>query len=690
MRQTATKRQATYRAGIDVGGTFTDVVIVDSSGTGLRILKTPSTRNQADGIVTGISAGSDDLGAFADISHGTTVATNILLEGNGASVGIVTTRGFRDTLEIGRCRRLIPGSIFNLKFVRPAPLAPRPFRFEIDERMGADGQVIEPLDTEGLGKLAAAIRAQGVQAIAVCFINSYLNSAHELQAKSVLEQALPDVFVCCSSEIVPQIREYERFSTASVNCYVAPVMARYMGSLAERLRSSGFRGNVLTMASSGGLLSADTVTAQPVRTILSGPAAAVNGAIYIGGLAGRNRLITYDMGGTSTDVCLIDRGEALIAGDTVVAGIPVSIPQVDIHSVGTGGGSIAWVNADASPQVGPRSAGADPGPISYGKGGTEITVTDANLLLGRLPERILDGAMTLAAGPVTAAFDKLAAQIKFSGRREDLAEGILRLAVVSMAGSVRKISIERGYDPRDFSIFAIGGAGPMHAAMVAEELEMREVIVPPMPGNISAFGHLVGNLRYDAMQSFHAPLTAFRALGGPRKFEVLARETRAKFEADGIAGRAIRVGYYADLRYAGQSYELTVPVTRPFAAERIAKDFTDLYKRRYGHDHKEAIEFTGLRVVCNVGRQVNIPLSADTGDAVAAAHGGRVYFGGRWHKAKVIRRARLPKRERLQGPVIIEEYGATTVVPPGWRVHVGAGGCLFLSRHTETKNARRR
>ena len=668
------------RAGIDVGGTFTDIVTADESARSLRIRKTPSTRNQAEGILTGLSDIDPQLSRFVDISHGTTVATNILLEGKGARTALVATRGFRDTLEIGRCRRLVPGSIFNPRFVRPPPLVPREHRYEVEERIGADGRIIAPLDVAALEVLAPMLRETGIQAVAVCFINSYINPEHEREAKAVLARLLPDIVVCCSHEIVPHIREYERFSTVSVNCAVAPVMLRYMNSLVANLRSRGYTHDVLTMASTAGLLSAEAVVAQPVRTVLSGPAAAVNGAIHIGRLAGRSQLITYDMGGTSTDVCLIDKGEPLVAADSILAGMPISIPQLDIHTVGTGGGSVAWVDVDGAPRVGPRSAGADPGPIAYGKGGAEITVTDANLLLGRLPDAILGGEMRFRIEPVVAAFDRFKAQVGYSGKREDLAEGLIRLAVTAMAGTVRKISIERGYDPREFSLFAIGGAGPMHAAAIAQELEIREVIVPPLPGNISAYGHLVGDFKYDAMQTFRALLPHFAKKGGPAILAALAQRAHARLVADGVATRAIRTRYFAGLRYVGQSYEITVPIIKPFSVARIRKDFLAIYKRRYGHQHEEDIEFTSLETQCSAPKRASLAFAGVKDDTPTTLRKRRVYFDGHWHDATVTGRASVSAGKPVRSPAIIEEYGATTVVPPGWSVRYGRGQCLVLTR----------
>jgi N-methylhydantoinase A len=668
------------RAGIDVGGTFTDLVTVDVANGKLTARKTPSTRNQADGILTGLSSVTVDLASFTDISHGTTVATNLLLEGKGARTALVTTPGFRDTIEIGRCRRLVPGGIFNLRFVRPRPIIARQQRFEVEERIGADGAVLTPLDEGAVMRLGETIAKTGVEAVAVCFVNSYVNPTHERRAQELLRQALNGTFVCCSSDILPLIREYERFSTTAVNCAVAPAMARYMASLVGVLRSRSYRKNVYTMASNAGLLLPETVMEQAVRTVLSGPAAAVNGAMYIGKLADRRQLITYDMGGTSTDVCLIDKGEPLVAADTVLAGMPIGISQIDIHSIGTGGGSVAWADVDGSPRVGPRSAGALPGPIAYGKSGSEVTVTDANLLLGWLPEKILDGAMMLAVDPVRKAFDQLVVTFNYDRQREDLAEGLIRLAVASMAGSVRRISIERGHDPRDFSLFAIGGAGPVHATLVADELEIPEIIVPPMPGNISALGHLVGDLKHDAVQNFRVPLEHFHEANGATILDALTAQARRRLGSGGARPRATRSRFAADLRYVGQSYQITVPLSRPFAIDRIRKDFVAIYRKRYGHVHQEAIEFTSLQAICSADKQTPVVLDLTSGPAGRPDTVRDAYFGGRWHKTAIVHRSSLHAGRELSGPAIVEEYGATTVVPPGWMARCGAAGCLFLTR----------
>ena len=668
------------RAGIDVGGTFTDVVVVDEDGTNIEIRKVPTTRDQSEGILRGLATVAPRIDSFAEICHGTTVATNILLEGNGARTGLITTKGFRDAVEIGRGRRLVPGSIFDLHFVRPRPLTPREHRLEVREKIAASGEVIVPLDREEVAEAARRLGALEVEAVAICFINSYVSADHEQQAKAIVEEALPGVFVCCSSEIVPQIREYERFSTATVNCFVAPAMARYMTSLRNGLSAGRYRHDVLTMASNAGLLSTEAAISQPVRTVLSGPAAAASGAAYIGSVTDRPQLITYDMGGTSTDVCLIDGGEPLFAFETVHGGIPISVPQLDIHTVGTGGGSIAWIDVDGRPKIGPRSARAEPGPISIGKGGTEITVTDANLLLGRLPEQILDGAVRLRVAPVITAFDRFRAELAVAGTREDVAEGLIRLAVSSMAGSVRKISVERGHDPRDFSLFAIGGAGPMHAALVAEELEIGEVIVPPMPGNVAALGHLVGDLKHELVRNFRATIEGFAESGGGGILSELGQAVRDRLASEGTKPDAITVRYLADLRYVGQSYELAVPLQLPYSAAAVEKAFRALYHRRYGHEHAKVIEFTSLKAIGLGERRARIVLAAPLSAEEEPTTVRDAYFGGRWHEARVVRRGGLAVATAVPGPAIIEEYGATTVVPPGWSARLGVAGCLFLTR----------
>jgi N-methylhydantoinase A len=585
--------------GVDVGGTFTDVVAVDEKTGEIRIFKTPSTpNNQAEGILRGIGSLCEDFTMIRRISHGTTVATNTLLEGSGAKVAIITTEGFRDTLEIGRCRRMMADSIFNTHFVRPKPPIPRWLRFEVAERINASGDVTCPLCDEDILRVADLLRREDVGAVAVCFLHAYLNPSHEVRAKNLLARALPKVIVCTSHEILPEIREYERFSTTAMNAFIAPVMRRYVGALTETLKGRAYKADLYTMASHGGVMSSETTVAHPIRTVLSGPAGGVNGAIFLAGLAGMRNLITYDMGGTSTDVCLVENLQPLLSTGTIIAGMPINSPQLDIHSVGAGGGSIAWIDIDGALKVGPRSAGAVPGPACYDRSGEAVTITDANVVLGRLGCSLLDGQLPLYKQRSVDALTRLAAELGSNRDIVWLADGVVRLAVATMAGAVRKISIERGHDPRLFVLVAMGGAGPMHAALVAEELGIREVLLPQWAGNISALGLLAADLRHDFVQTYlkigdDADIKHIEQVCD----ELAARGARMLAE-DGVTPDRIAITRFADMRFVGQAYELTVPLPQPLAIGALVTTFRESYKRRYGHEQEERSEIVNLRVVC--------------------------------------------------------------------------------------------
>ncbi len=673
--------------GVDVGGTFTDVVAVDEQSGRISVFKTPSTpANQAEGILTGIAALHDDFATISRIVHGTTVATNTVLEGNGAKVALITTAGFRDTLEIGRCRRMMADSMFNTKFVRPPPLVPRHLRFEVSERLSASGAVLRPLDDDEVLRIAELIRQEEVTAVAVCFLHSYLNPVHEKRVKDLLVQQLQSLMVCTSSEILPEIREYERFSTTTMNAFIAPVMRRYITSLTAALKQRSYGADLYTMASHGGIMSSDSTISHPIRTVLSGPASGVNGAIFLGGLAGFRNLITYDMGGTSTDVCLIEDLKPLLATSNVIAGMPINTPQLDIHAVGAGGGSIAWVDIDGSLKVGPRSAGAVPGPACYAKGGTALTITDANVVLGRLGQALLDGRVGLDRDLAGAALKKLAGEL--GDAKEDdakelewLAEGVIQLAVATMAGAVRKISIERGFDPRDFSLVAMGGAGPMHAVLVAEELGIPSVLVPQWPGNICALGLLAADLRHDYVRTY---LARFADVDLADVEEVLGElsglGSRALAE-EGVPAALISTRRYADLRFVGQAYELTIELPQPVALDAVVASFHDAYKRRFGHDHEEAVEIVNLRTI-SVGLTPR-PVLSRLQSSAAAGRGNAsrdVFFQRQWHSTPVMRRDVLVSGEIVAGPAIIEEFGTTIVVPPAWSARVLEGGAIEIRR----------
>ncbi|OGB94078.1 MAG: hypothetical protein A3H39_06035 [candidate division NC10 bacterium RIFCSPLOWO2_02_FULL_66_22] len=665
--------------GVDVGGTFTDVVSVEEDSGEVRVFKVPSTPgNQAEGVLAGILGLCGDCTSIRRVVHGSTVATNTVLEGKGAKVALLTTRGFRDALEIGLCRRMAPGQ-FNTKFVRRRPLVPRRLRFEVTERLLFTGEILESLDEAEVERIAQVLCGERVESVAVCFLHSYANPLHEQRAKAILAKRLENVAIYTSAESLSEYREFERFSTTAMNAYIAPVLRRYIVALTRDLGAQGYRADLYSMASNGGIMNSATTLRFPIRTILSGPAAGVSGAIFAGRAAGMVNLITYDMGGTSTDVCLLEGLQPLVSTEGIIAGMPVKTPQLEIHTVGAGGGSIAWIDVDGALRVGPQSAGALPGPACYGKGGTAPTITDANLVLGRLStSSLLGGQLPVRPSLAHEALARLGASL---GRRdlEWLAEGIIQLAVTKMAGAVRKISIERGYDPRGFTLVAMGGAGPMHAVQVAEELGIREILVPLWPGNISALGLLTADLRHDYVQSYICHLTEADPLRMEKLFAEMATEGVMALQEEGVPPERITVERFADLRFAGQAHELMVPVHDGVGAGEIAKAFRERYARRYGHDLEEQVELVNLRVTCTgFTRKPCLPDLDNARPPVGPPQERQVYFGGRWHVTPVLPRELLPPRRDVGGPAIVEEFGATTVIPPGWTIHLTSTGAFFL------------
>jgi len=666
--------------GVDVGGTFTDLVLLNADGriTLGKVVSTPA--DQSVGIMAGIRATVPDMFALTRVAHGTTVSTNALLQGKGGPVALITTAGFGDALEIGRTRRMLP-SVYDPSFVRPPPLVPRPLRFEVRERVLGDGSTLTPLDEAAVADAARRIDGQA-RAVAVCFLHSWIDPRHERRAAEMLRAALPGAYVTGSAEVMPEFREYERFSTAVVNAFLLPVMDRYLAGLDRALSAAGCGGRLVTMSSAGGTLDIDTVRRLPVRTILSGPAGGVAGALWIAGAAGVERFITCDMGGTSTDVCVIERGRPSLVSETAFAGYPLKGLQYDINTVGAGGGSIAHAEADGILKVGPLSAGAEPGPAGYGRGGTEPTVTDANLALGRLgTARRLGGSIAPDRNLAGAAIERLATGLSLAP--DELAEGILRLAVARMAGAIRAITVEKGHDPADFALLPFGGAGGMHACDLAEELGMRDVLVPICPGNLSALGLLASDQRQELARTCVCALD--RLDGGALAALIAANETtgRALPLLAGLPASRVRFEHALDMRYARQAFEITVPLpsAAPPPAELRAR-FLDLYRQLYGHaDPSGAIEIVTLRTMA-VGvtdKPVLQPLAAGPGKP-AAAGGRAVRLRGKVSEWPVFDRAALGSGDRFAGPAIVEEANATTVVLPDWSAVVDRWGNLRLKR----------
>jgi N-methylhydantoinase A len=654
------------RLGIDVGGTFTDLVALVEGG--LITAKVPTTpRNQARGVVAALESVLPAMGDVASFIHGSTVATNALLERRGARTALVTTSGFRDVIEIGRQNR---PALYDLTRDRPAALVPRALRFTVQERMGPDGVLI-PLDEGSLRAAVDACREAGVEAVAVCLLFGFLHPQHEQRVGQALREALPGVQVSLSSEVLPELREYERCSTTVCNSYLAPRLGAYLKRLADEVEALGLP-SPLVMQSSGGAAEIETAAAHAVGCLLSGPAGGVVGAAWVAGLSGYRDLLTFDMGGTSTDVAPVLDGTVQTTTESVVAGVPVKLPMVDVHTVSAGGGSIAWVDAGGALRVGPGSAGADPGPAAYGRGGKEPTVTDANLYLGYLPDGAeLGGEVRLDRGQAEAALGRVGAQLGLDC--EETARGIIRVADAEMLRALRVISIERGLDPRELTLVAFGGAGGLHACSLAEELDIGRILVPLAAGVLSALGLAISDVRRDQVYPVLSELdTADRA-------DVEARFAGLEADVSGRLGDDARLSLarLADLRYQGQSFELTVEAG---SFEELAARFHAEHERRYGYRMEdEVVELVNLRLVATVPREKP---DLHEGPARRDSHSTRrsACFDGGWREIDVHDRAALGLGGELHGPAVVECAESTLLVRPGWWARADDVGTLVLER----------
>ena len=667
-----------YRIGVDVGGTFTDILCLDGETGGLLSAKVPSLPGrQWRGVLNALGELGIEAGEVGGFVHGTTIATNTLLERKGAKTALVTTEGFRDTLEIGRTRRLI-GGLFDIGFVRPGPLVPRDRRFETAERVAADGTVLAGIGAADLAALAATVRATGCEAVAVCFINAHANDANERRAGEILAEELDGVAVSRSAEVVREKGEFERFSTCVLNAYLTPVIETYLATLAAELASRGVEAPVSIMGSNGGAMTLAKAAEFAAGTFLSGPVGGVGGAVRTCEMAGVPGCISFDMGGTSTDVALIDRLAPRISHANQIDAYPLQVPQLDIHTIGAGGGSIAWVREDGTLEVGPRSAGAAPGPACYGRGGSEATISDANLVLNRLPaDRPLAGGLRLSKARAEEAFRRLADALG-AGDIVGLADGALGVAVAKMAGAVREVSVHRGFDPRDFPLLGFGGAGPMHVFLVAEELAIPRVLVPRYPGHLSALGQLLADLRRDFVRAWGGRLSALDLDAFRSEAAKMRRAAAALLAGDGFGPDRQAHDFSVDMRYAGQSYTLAVPC-EPETAEwsGLRAAFGASHARTFGHDDTASdAEIVNIRLVsrglADRPELAFAPARAD--DSLIERR--PVWFGGRWIECPVHDRAALPAGFALDGPAIVEEAGGTSVIPPRWRVTVHESGAL--------------
>ncbi|GAA3844362.1 hydantoinase/oxoprolinase family protein [Amycolatopsis tucumanensis] len=663
----------TLRIGVDTGGTFTDVCALDEQTGRLYVRKVSSTPDDPGrAIVTGVSQlldeiGGRDLGDVGYFAHGTTVGTNALLTERGARTGLLTTAGFRDLLELGRGRR---PSLYDLQADKPAALVPRDLRLEVDERVRHDGRVERPLDEEQVRALARELREQNVEAVAVCFLYSFVDPGHERTAERILAEELPGVHVSVSSAVLPEFREYERLSTVVVNAYLGPVVARYLAKLRTRLGELGLRATPHVTQSNGGIIPFETAERMPSRMVLSGPSTGVVGAAEIARAAGYPDIITFDVGGTSSDVSLVQDGVPKSSSGTEIDGRPVRAPMLDIHTVGAGGGSIAWIDAGGALKVGPGSAGADPGPACYGRG-TEPTVTDANVVLRVLnPEYLLDGQMKIDAGAARAAVSTVAGPLGMDVL--DAAQGIVRVITANMARAIRVISVQRGYDPRDYVLVPFGGAGPLHAVRLARELGMRTVLVPETPGAQCAAGLLMTDIRADFLRTRISPPDETTVAG---VFAELEAEATAWLAEENVPAERRRVERFAEMRYAGQNHELPVPVPEgEITADTVAqltKRFAAEHERMYGYssaeDAVQVVTFR-LRAIGEVSRAElhRAPLGdADASVAIRATREVYLPESGGFTECPVYDRRLLEPGHRVDGPAVVEQMDTTTLLLPG-------------------------
>lgn len=674
---------ARWIAGIDVGGTFTDLIALDTASGETRIAKVPTTPdNQAYGVLAALEETGLDLADLTLIVHGTTTTTNALLERKLAKTGLVTTRGFRDVLELGRRTRPTPYGLTG----RFEPLIPRELRLEVPERMDAAGEVVTPLDENALQKAVAKLKNAGCEALVLHFLHSYINPAHEQRAAELARAQWPNGYVTAGHAVLSEYREYERGVTAAVNASVQPILDRYIDRLAGELRARGFGRDLLVMQGNGGTVAAELAAKTAVNTVMSGPASGIMAAAFTASAAGFANAITYDMGGTSTDVGLIRDGVPQVSSELEIEyAMPVHVPMVDVHTIGAGGGSIAHIGEDGMLKVGPQSAGAQPGPMCYGRGGREPTITDANLVLGRLnPEHLLGVSGRADVGAVRAALEaRFKAPFGFDATAA--AAAILRIANDRMAGAMRMVSLSRGHDPRDFVLFPFGGAGPLHAAALARELGIPRLLLPARPGITNALGCVVADLRHDYVNTVNKPVPA---LDMDAVHAILAQQSadgRRLLEREGIAIDQVRDLVSADMQFQGQSHILSVPLAGPKPTrDELQQAFDRAYWARFG------VELPEIRAVlvnlhtAVIGVRPRIDLAAlgrgaHAKDAAGAQLGEReVWFDGGWRKTPIYARGKLPVDKEITGPAILEQLDCTTVLEPGCRARLDVHGNLLV------------
>jgi N-methylhydantoinase A len=684
-----TGKSPNLRIGIDTGGTFTDIVCVDALTGTMRVTKVSSTpSNPAIGLVRGVKAilGDAPLDDLAGLAHGTTVATNALLQGEIAGLGLIVTEGFRHILEIAR--QAVPEGYGNSYFwVKPDRIVPLRYVCEVGGRLNFLGQELRALDEEAAREAARFFGRQGITTIGVCLLHSYANAAHERRVAAILAEEYHDSVVSLSCDVLPEYREYERAVTTLVDAFVKPHMGRYLQRIREELGPGLREKPFLVMQSSGGVASPDQVMRKPITTALSGPAAGAIGSAVIAEIAGFPDLMTLDAGGTSTDLCLIENARPNVTNGGAVGRFPVRVPMIDIKTIGTGGGSIAWITREGHLKVGPRSAGAEPGPMCYPNGGNEPTITDANLVLGRLPPALIGGGIPLNVARAREGIGELAQRLPGQMSTEKLAEGIIEIANWDQANAIRQMTIQRGIDPRKFALLSFGGSGPAQSPAVMDLVGMKACLVPPNPGNLSAFGLLAVDWRTDHILTkvTHEDAIDTKTVAGI--FAGLESDAAATLERDGIERTRIRLAREADIRYVGQSMEVRVlapsgTIDADFVARTIDA-FHAAHFKSFGYNYagKQKVEIVNYCVSgFGVIDRPSIPKLGDASGAKPFPDTRPVYLGGSFRDTPIYQRSTLPAGFRLDGPAVVEEFGSTTVVFPGQSLQVDQHGILIVQR----------
>jgi N-methylhydantoinase A len=672
------------RIGIDTGGTFTDIVAVDDATGEVHTTKTPSTPDDPSrALLEGVHKVLEGLsGSPSGIYHGTTVATNALLEERFSSLGLITTKGFRHVLEIAR--QSVPNGYGNSYFwVKPDRIVPLHRVKEVEGRLDFRGEEIRPFDEKEARAAARWFRQEGITAIGVCFIHSYANDAHERRMREILAEEYPEAIVSLSSDVLPEYREYERTVTTLVDAFVKPEVQHYVERAEDRVRSLDQGLPFLIMQSNGGVLSPAQVADRPIATLLSGPAAGALGASLLAGMAGFPNVLTVDAGGTSTDICVVDGGVPHMTTEGAVGRFPVKVPMIDIITIGTGGGSIAWVDPSGSLRVGPKSAGASPGPMCYGKGGDEPTLTDANLLLGRLPPHLLGGEVPLDVERARFGLERLAGQVGLGV--EQLAAGILEIADWNQVNAIRQVTVRKGLDPREYAMVAFGGSGPLQAGRVAQLLGLPHTLVPPSPGNVSAYGLLAVDLKMDYVATAVQREDRFDTATLEQVFKRLESDAARDLAAEGVPVERRRLSRSADIRYFGEAYEIRIEIPpgslTPDSLRDAVDRFHSAHETLYGYSYRgsQLTEVVNLRIT-GVGI-IDKPRVAElrATDAPAQPSGARgVYFGSRYLETAVYGRGHLGPGHIIEGPAIVEEYGSTAVIQPDQAARVDRLGNLVL------------